>query len=117
MGPYGAGARCVTTRRIGLAERRITLEITHIDPPQARGVRGTDGPIGATVDVTVRPLAEGRSSRVTIKLDFEAHGIGKLLVPLVVRGQAKEMPANLQRLKSRLEDPQQARLWAAPPGT
>jgi uncharacterized protein YndB with AHSA1/START domain len=116
-GPDGPGTRCLTTRRIGLAERTITSEITHIDPPQAWGVRGTDGPIRATVDVTVRPLAEGRSSRVTIKLDFEGHGIGRLLVTLVVRRQAKkEMPANLQRLKTRLEDPEQAGHHATPSG-
>ena len=36
------------------------------------------------------------ASRVTIDVDFEGHGIGKVLVPLVVRRQAaKEMPANL----------------------
>jgi hypothetical protein len=41
---------------------------------------------------------------VTIALDFEGHGIGKLLIPLVVRRQARtEMPRNLQKLKERLE--------------
>jgi hypothetical protein len=55
--------------------------------------------------VTVAPLDEGRKSRLTIELDFEGHGIGTLLVPLGVRKQAsKEMPANLQTLKERLED-------------
>ena len=43
-------------------------------------------------------------SRVTIELDLEGHGIGKLLLPLVVNRQAKrEMPENMQRLKERLE--------------
>ena len=42
--------------------------------------------------------------RVSIDVDFEGHGIGKLIVPLVVRPQAaKEMPANIRRLKQRLE--------------
>jgi hypothetical protein len=41
---------------------------------------------------------------VTIELDFEGHGIGKLLVPLVVRRQAqREMPRNMRSLKERLE--------------
>jgi hypothetical protein len=45
-------------------------------------------------------------SRLTIAVDFEGHGIGKLLVPLVVRPEArKEMPANLATLKRRLENP------------
>jgi hypothetical protein len=66
-------------------------------------VNGIDGPIRAQVDVDVRPL-EATRSRVTIDVDFEGHGIGKILVPLLVRRQAaKEMPENLQRLKDRLE--------------
>lgn len=79
----------------------MTSEITHIDPPRTWGVRGIDGPIRATVNVTVDPLDDGRRARVTksIELDFEGHGIGKLLVPLVVRREArKEMPANLLAL-------------------
>jgi hypothetical protein len=41
---------------------------------------------------------------VTIELDLQGHGLGKLLVPLVVRRQArKEMPTNLRNLKDRLE--------------
>ena len=91
------------TRRIGGANRASISTLTHIDPPRTWGVRGVDGPIRATVDVTVEPLADTRS-RLTIAVDFTGHGIGKLLVPLVVRGQAgKEMPANLARLKARLE--------------
>lgn len=67
------------------------------------GVRGIDGPIRAAVDVTVQPVTDARS-RLTIAVDFEGHGIGKVLVPLVVRREArKEMPANLAALKRRLE--------------
>jgi uncharacterized protein YndB with AHSA1/START domain len=97
------GARCLTTRRIGRANRASTSEITHIDPPRTWGVRGIDGPIRAMVEVTVEPLASARS-RLTIAVDFQGHGIGKLLVPLLVRREArKEMPVNLARLKQRLE--------------
>lgn len=95
--------RCVTIRRIGFTERASTSEVVHADPPRAWSVRGIDGPIRALVDVTVTPLTDA-SSRVTIAVDFEGHGIGKLLVPLVVRRQArKEMPSNVATLKRRLE--------------
>jgi carbon monoxide dehydrogenase subunit G len=98
-----AGARCVTTRRIGRANRASTSELTHIEPPRAWGVRGIDGPIRAVVDVTVEPLAPARS-RLTITVDFQGHGVGKLLVPLLVRREArKEMPVNIATLKRRLE--------------
>jgi uncharacterized protein YndB with AHSA1/START domain len=103
-GPVGVGAKCLTTRRIGFAERSVTAEVTHVSPPRTWGVRGVDGPVRATVNVTVEPLDEGRRSRLTIEVDFQGHGIGKLLVPLGVRPQARaEMPANLRAAKEHLE--------------
>ncbi|MDQ2873368.1 MAG: SRPBCC family protein [Actinomycetota bacterium] len=102
-GPPQVGAKCLTTRRIGGASRVVTSEFTHIDVPRTWGVRGIDGPIRATVDVTVEPVTAA-SSRLTIAVDFDGHGIGKLLVPLIVRRQAqKEMPANVEALKRRVE--------------
>jgi hypothetical protein len=97
------GALCRTTRRIGGANRTSTSELTHINPPATWGVRGIDGPIRAIVDVTVEPLGSHRS-RLTITVGFAGHGIGKVLVPLVVRPEArKEMPGNLAKLKQHLE--------------
>ncbi|MEJ7704520.1 MAG: SRPBCC family protein [Geodermatophilaceae bacterium] len=102
-GRPGVGARCVTVRRIGFADRPSTSELLHIDPPKAWRVRGIDGPIRATVDVTVQALTDERA-RLAIAIDFEGHGIGKLLVPFVVRRETrKEMPGNLATLKQRLE--------------
>ncbi len=109
-GPAEPGMKCVTTRRIGGTSRTVTSEVTHADPPRGWGVRGIDGPIHATVDLTVEPLT-GSTSRLTIAVDFEGHGIGKILVPLIVRRQARnEMPANIAALKHRIEARQQ------PPG-
>jgi hypothetical protein len=99
----GVGTRCFTTRRIGGADRASTSVISHISPPMTWGVRGVDGPIRAIVDLTVEPLTEARS-RLTISVDFTGHGLGKILVPLVVRREAaKEMPTNLTTLKQRME--------------
>jgi hypothetical protein len=103
-GPPSVGQKCFTTRRIGFADSVVTSEVTHVDSPHRWGVRGIDGPIRAAVDVTVEPLENDQRSRVTITIDFTGHGIGKLLVALLVRPQARrEMPANVQRLKERLE--------------
>lgn len=102
-GPPAPGATCRTTRRIGGGNRTSVSEVTHVEPPRAWGVRGIDGPIRARVDLTVEPLAED-TSRLTIAVDFDGRGIGKLLVPLMVRPQARrEMPANLAALKRRVE--------------
>ena len=102
------GSRCTTTRKIGGRERDVTTEITQYDPPRRWADRGIDGPIRAIVEVTVEPVEEG-SSRVTIGLDFAGYGIGKLLVPMVVRRQAaSEMPGNMERLRHQLEKPSAA---------
>ncbi len=51
-----------------------------------------------SVSIEVEPVTDQRS-RLTIAVDFEGHGIGKVLVPLVVRRQARaEMPGILAKL-------------------
>jgi uncharacterized protein YndB with AHSA1/START domain len=101
-GPAAVGSTCTMTRRIGGSERTSTSVITHLDAPWAWAIRGIDGPIRANVNVTVEPVPEQRS-RVTIQLDFQGHGAGKLLMPMVVRQARKEVPQSCQNLKKRLE--------------
>lgn len=103
-GSITEGSRVVVTRRMGRATREMTAELAELNPPSSWAVRGIDGPVRGNVKGTIEPLDDGTRSRVTIQLDFEGHGIGKLLVPLVVRKQAqKEVPRNLQKLKEQLE--------------
>jgi uncharacterized protein YndB with AHSA1/START domain len=103
-GPPSVGSRVTTRRKVGRRERTMTMEMTDISPPRRWAVRGTDGPVRGIANGTVEALDGGARSQVTIELDFEAHGLGKLLVPLVVRRQAREeMPKNLRNLKKRLE--------------
>jgi hypothetical protein len=94
------GTRCVTTRRIGGASRPVTSELTHIDPPRTWGVQGTDGPIRATVGVLVESVTDSRS-RLTISVDFTGHGIGKILVPLMIPARhARKCPKTWSRSSS-----------------
>lgn len=98
------GAICTTTRKIGGSAREIHSRITEYDPPRRWADHGIDGPIRGIVSVDVEPLDDGARSHVTITVDFEGHGIGKLLVALVVRRQAaREMPSNMSRLQAALE--------------
>ena len=103
-GPLGQDSRVTQTRRIGRGERTMTSELTEYDPPRRFAFRGIDGPVRAVGRGTVEPLGDGARSRVTIELDFEGHGIGKLLVPLVVLRQARnELPRDQTKMKERLE--------------
>ena len=84
----GGTTKHVVTRRVGRRERDMTVEMTR-NAPSGWTVRGVDGPVRGMVKGTVEPLADGERSRVTIALDFVGHGLGLLLVPLVVRSQAE----------------------------
>jgi uncharacterized protein YndB with AHSA1/START domain len=103
-GPVGVGSRVVVTRRVGGRDREMTSELAELNPPRSWAVRGVDGPIRGNVKGRIEPLENGERSRLTIELDFEANGIGKLLLPLVVRRQAQaEVPKNQRKLKELLE--------------
>jgi uncharacterized protein YndB with AHSA1/START domain len=101
--PPGVGSRFTTTRRIGGTERTMTQEITEIDAPRSWAAHGVDGPIRPNAGITVEPVNDGARSRVTFALDFEGHGIGKPLVPVIRRQAMKVAPTSYRNLKDRLE--------------
>ena len=97
------GTKAIETRRIGGREQTVTYEITEHDPPRRFAFRGIDGPVRPVGSGTVEPLDGGERSRVTMELDFEAHGIGRVLKPLAIRQARKQVPATQARLKEKLE--------------
>ena len=108
-GPLAVGSRAIVTRRAGRRKLATTEEITELNPPRTCTVHGGGGPLTAIAKVTIESLDAGQRSRVTIALNFKTHGIGRLLLPLVVRRQArKQLPKNQQRLKEVLERGAQA---------
>jgi Polyketide cyclase / dehydrase and lipid transport. len=102
-GPTQVGTKGTEKRRMGKREMVSTYEVTEHDPPRVFAFRGIDGPVRAVGRATIEPLAGGSSSRVTLALDFEGHGFGKLLVPLARSQSRKQVPKDQQRLKERLE--------------
>jgi uncharacterized protein YndB with AHSA1/START domain len=103
-GPVQQGSRVQLTRRVGKREQTMTSELTEYSPPRSYAFRVIDGPVRAVGKGRLEPLGEGDRTRFTFELDFEGHGIGRLLVPLVVRRQAaKELPESHANLKKRLE--------------
>jgi uncharacterized protein YndB with AHSA1/START domain len=93
--------RFVTTRRFARAERTLTQEITESSAPHRWAARGLDGPIRPTATITVEPSDGG--SRVTFSLDFEGHGMGVALLPLVRRQTRHGAPRSYANLKRLLE--------------
>jgi uncharacterized protein YndB with AHSA1/START domain len=102
-GPVQQGSRIELTRRMGKREQAMTSELTEYAPPESYAFRVVDGPVRATGKGRFEALGDART-RFTFELDFEGHGIGKLLVPLFVRRQAaKELPESHANLKKQLE--------------
>jgi uncharacterized protein YndB with AHSA1/START domain len=104
-GPIRAGSRAVMTRRVGPRMVEYIEEIAELDRPRTWTVRSVGGlPVNAIAQCAIEPLDGGERSRITIRLDFKAHGIGRLLLPLVVRRQArKTLPQEARELKEILE--------------
>jgi uncharacterized protein YndB with AHSA1/START domain len=102
--PARIGTRARVTRRVGRRGLTQSAELAELAPPTRWVVRGLDGPVRGNVTGRIEPLEDGTRSHVTIELELEGHGIGKLLLPLFVQRKAQaEMPRNLRRLKEQLE--------------
>jgi len=101
--PLRVGTTFTTTRQIGGSARTMTQEVTDVTPHRRWASRGVDGPIRPSASIAVEPLGDGSRSRVTFTLDFEGHGIGVPLVPMVRRLAARAAPASYRRLKELLE--------------
>jgi len=96
-----AASRFATTRRMTGGERTIVQEITHNDPPNSWAARAVDGPVRPHATISVEPVGAG--SRVTFTLDFEGHGLGVALLPLVRRQAERAAPTSYRNLKKLLE--------------
>ena len=96
-----AASRFATTRRMTGGERTIVQEIIHNDPPNSWAARAVDGPVRPHATISVEPVGAG--SRVTFTLDFEGHGLGVALLPLVRRQAERAAPTSYRNLKKLLE--------------
>jgi uncharacterized protein YndB with AHSA1/START domain len=102
--PPRVGARFTTTRRIGRVEQTTTQQTTALRPPRSWAASGVDGPFRPSATITVEPLDGGARSRVTIALDFEGRGLGRLLpLDVIRRMAARRAPRSYRNLKERLE--------------
>jgi uncharacterized membrane protein len=101
-GATRVGTRVVEHRNIPGGMRDIPYEITEHDPPRKASFRGTTGPVRPVGTYTVDPSGES-SSRITVELDLEGHGIGKLFAILARRQAANQVPVDLEAFKRLLE--------------
>jgi len=101
--PLSVGCRFTTIRRVGGVERTMAQQITAIEAPRIWAARGIDGPIRPHATITVEPLDGSARSRVTFTLDFDGHGVGVPILPVVRRQTQRQSPISYRNLKKRLE--------------
>jgi uncharacterized protein YndB with AHSA1/START domain len=103
-GPLAVGSRAAVTRRAGPRQLQTTEEITELHPPRTWQVRGTGRlPVVAIANGMIEPLDGGQRSLVTIALEFDGHGIGRLLALLIRHQSRKQLPKDGNRLKELIE--------------
>jgi uncharacterized protein YndB with AHSA1/START domain len=102
-GPVGVGSRVMEIRRAGGREQDASYEITEHDPPRRTAFRGIVGPIRPVGTVTVEPVGDGSSARVSIDFDLVGYGFGKLLAPLARMQARKAIATSQEQLKAKLE--------------
>lgn len=97
------GARFESSRRFAGSERTTVQRITRNDPPHHWAAEGIDGPVRPYATITVEPVDDGTRSRVIFTLDFEGHGIGVPLLPLIRRQAQQGAQQSYHHLKRLLE--------------
>jgi uncharacterized membrane protein len=102
-GPTRVGTRATDKRKVPGGPRDVTYEVTEHDPPRRVAFRGLNGPVRPIGSVVVEPLGDGTSSRLTLELDLQGHGLGKLIAPFARMDARRTIPKDQRRLKERLE--------------
>jgi uncharacterized membrane protein len=101
-GPTRVGTRVLERRKVPGGAREIPYEITEHEPPRKASFRGTAGPVRPFGTVTVDPMGDS-GSRLTLELDLEGHGIGKLVAMFARRQAANQVPQDHEKFKELLE--------------
>jgi uncharacterized membrane protein len=101
-GPTRVGTRVVERRKVPGGARDIPYEITAHEPPRKASFRGTAGPVRPVGTVTVEPLGQ-TGSRMSLELELEGHGLGKLFAIVARRQAAKEVPESHKKFKELVE--------------
>lgn len=97
------GSKTTVLHRMGPLKVPTTEEVVEFNPPRQFTNRGVSGPLVGVATCTVEPLDGGRRSRLTIALEIEARGLGKLILPVARPRARKTLPKQLKKLKEILD--------------
>jgi hypothetical protein len=101
-GPIELGSTATEVRRYGLWTSSAPVTIDLFEPTTDFGYRSTDGPVLETVRFGLRSTEPGTS--VTVSLAFVANSmLTRLMAPILGRFIARNVGANLDRIKDAIE--------------
>lgn len=101
--PLTLGSKTTVLHRMGPWKVPVTEEVVEWNPPRQFTNRGVSGPLAGVARCTIEPLDDGRRSRLTITLEIEAHGLGKLLLPVARPRARRTLPRQLKKLQAILD--------------
>jgi hypothetical protein len=101
--PLTMGSKTTVLHRMGPWKVPTTEEVVEWNPPRQFTNRGVSGPLAGVARCTIEPLNDGRRSRLTIALEIEAHGLGRLLLPVARSRARRTLPKQLKKLQAILE--------------
>jgi Polyketide cyclase / dehydrase and lipid transport len=101
--PLAVGSTTTVLHRMGPWTVPATEEVIEFSPPRQFTNRGVSGPLAGVARCTIEPLNGGRRSRLTIGLEIEARGLGKLLLPVARARARRALPNHLKKLKEILD--------------
>src|SRR5579884_4366736 len=100
--PTRVGTQVIERRNVPGGARDVPYEITEHEPPHRTSFHGTGGPVRPAGTVTVEEVGRSRT-RMTLELELEGHGIGKVFAIFARRQAARETPISHAKFKELLE--------------
>jgi uncharacterized protein YndB with AHSA1/START domain len=98
-GPIAAGTRF---RAKWSKSPVVELEILRFDRPIGWAYRN-GGAIAVDLDITLEPLDGGQATQLHSRFDARAHGLMRVIFPLMSGGLRREEVRNMQLIKARIE--------------
>lgn len=101
--PLTIGSKTTVVRRMGPFKVPAIEEVVEFTPPRQFTNRGASGPVVGISRCTVEPLDGGRRSRLTIALEIEGRGLGKLILSVARRRARMSLQKQVKKLKEILD--------------
>ena len=101
--PLTVGSKTTVLHRMGPWKVPTTEEVVEFNPPRQFTNRGVSGPLAGVARCTIEPLDGGRRSLLTIALEIDARGPGKLLLPFARSRARRVLPKQLKKIKEILD--------------